>query len=301
MSDTLSPKAQDSLYHAALKSDHDGMEAALAAGARPDELSLGGKSSPDTTPLHMVIARQADVHTVDLLVNWGANIHARMSDGATPFLLACKTKQFDVARALLEAGANHHDDGVRGLVQKGGEYEELKDLLDEYEHHLPGIDASRSPETLKQRLLRQNDRGFAPLDNPKVWRDFDRIGVALLKQGTPLAKDDLFDINRVGRCWIDKAIDCRALDKVLSHLHAQGDYLSVRELTDDPGLLEHICDKGGVRHLFTLEQLRREGTAGMRELQAHIPELTLAQVPNRFQLASELRAADACKAKGPGR
>jgi len=54
-------------------------------------------------------AEKNSTSLVLLLLNYGADINARNSDGATPLMRAIETKQFSVAEKLIELGADVHN------------------------------------------------------------------------------------------------------------------------------------------------------------------------------------------------
>lgn len=302
--DVLSPtarlQAQSALMQAYRSNDIAAMEAALANGA------LAGWMPPKGAPLLHEAARDNKVDAVRVLLNWGADAEMRDSDGGTPLYQACLKGNAEAAQELLEAGANYRSSAGNGhmaesLLQtaRGGR-DALAAVIEQYDNNRPRISPSKDPETLKERLFRFDKQHFTPLDNPQTWRDFDALHHTLMEQNTPITKDEWFDLNGEGERWIDVAVKFRALDKVLGHLHAQGERLTVDELLADKELLDGICHKGGVRHLFTREQLQGEGVEGMRRLQRAIPESAMGQVKNRFALTTSLQQ-DAQRTQGAGR
>jgi hypothetical protein len=75
---------------------------AVAAGAA----AVGGcaMASSSNSLVSTVYAR--DARRVRALIASGANLEERGSDGSTPLLIAAETDQFEIAEALIDAGAN---------------------------------------------------------------------------------------------------------------------------------------------------------------------------------------------------
>lgn len=289
-------RVQNRLHIGISLGDHALMEAALVEGADPNWLPYPNMhvQQSSTVPLLHFAVRKQDTKAVDILLNWGADAGKSCNLDRTAFQEACYAHSVEVARLFIEAGEDPAQINLRGrnLMCTGDHNaqtrERMQAVLDEY-HDLPRVKPSHEPQTLKTRLFRQDAGYRTPLDNPATWRQFDHISDVLIAQGTPITKAEWFELNDTGERWIDVAIKCRSLDKLLHHLQAQGDYLTVREVLDDQPLLEHICAKGGVGHLFTTGQLEKEGMDGLRTLRDHLPENVLAQVPNLTRLSYSLQ------------
>lgn len=297
-------EVQRTLFRAYCDRDIAGMEAALMEGAQAGWIPQAGAEQSE--PLLHMAAGDDRVDAVRLLLNWGADVEAHDREGRTALYHTSRWNSPKAARELLEAGADYRHacfggGSLAAALQDAvtHDYDDLAALIEEYEGR-PNISLSNEPERLKERLFRRDKQHFTPLDNPQTWKNFDAVHGTLMAQGTPITKDEWFDVNGRGERWIDVAVRFRALDKVLGHLHAQGERLTVDELLNDEPLLEAICDKGGVRHLFTREQLQGEGVEGMRRLQAQLPDSALAQVRNNYALTAWLQR-DMQQAQGRGR
>ena len=57
------------------------------------------------TPLHLA-SKQGELDVARYLVEAGANVNKKMEDGRTPLHFASEQGELDVARYLVEAGAN---------------------------------------------------------------------------------------------------------------------------------------------------------------------------------------------------
>lgn len=284
------------------KPDLQAMEAALAAGANPDMQVNDAKR----TLLHEA-AQRNQVGVVNLLLSWDANPDAADFMDETPMFIAVRGSALEALNLLFEAGADAKAVNKKGKtanwfihqqVHLGdglGDYEALIDqLFDEYGHQRPMVNPFSKPESLKERLFAFNERmAYAPLDNPEVWKKFDAIGEILLKQGTPIEKEEWFEMNARGERWLDVAIRFRQLDKVLDHLHAQGERLELDSLIGEDGqaneLLQAIANKGQARHLFTPNQLIDEGMDGMQKLMRALPETVRPQIQNLHQLKAQMQ------------
>jgi ankyrin repeat protein len=78
---------------------------------------LGGPALSHSAHMYAVFCRWLE--TVRQLLQHGADIETTDNDGMTPFLMACADGSVDIARLLLDAGANIHAaskfDGQRAL------------------------------------------------------------------------------------------------------------------------------------------------------------------------------------------
>lgn len=311
MSDSLTSeerkRVQDELQKAVSDNNHEAALAALTRGAHPAWRDEGQEDSRALfPPLHTAV-KHNDTRMLDILLNWGADINERDTSGETAFMTACNLRKTEAGTLLLEAGANFRTGSSFGRTPQGvfafreTEDEPLHDVLEEYTDRRPRIDSGHEPEKLKERLFRQNNWRFSPLDNPQTWQEFDSIGALLLEQKNPITKDEWFDLNGQGERWIDVAVKFRMVDKVLEHMKAQGERLTVDDLVQDPPLLENICRKGGAKQLFNREFLQHEGVAGMKRLQEHMPEDAKAEITNRFALKTWLNMHEQQQAQGQGR
>jgi Ankyrin repeats (3 copies) len=69
-------------------------------------VGAGGCRMPTPSPSLMTAVYDGDRRRVRELIASGANLEERESDGSTPLLLAVESNQFEIAEALIDAGAN---------------------------------------------------------------------------------------------------------------------------------------------------------------------------------------------------
>lgn len=303
---------QDDLYTATIEGDVSRMEQLLAAGANPDYVSTpddgATKLLPGKSYLHMAAATMHD-ESIRVLVNWGADVNLRDDEGVTPLHRLCRTGTVMGMRTLLDAGADMHiadNDGKTPRktlddMARSNSNDALSclEVLDEY-MKLPRINTHNEPDKLKERLYKKH-QGVTPLDNPQVWREFDAIGKVLLEQGTPLTKDDLWVTNDHGESVIERAVRFRSLDKVLDHLIAQGDRLSVDEMLHEPSLLSAIHEHGAASQLFTTRYLAEDGVSGLLDLQKELGEPSVGMIANPHCLRLDVQNAHQRLMGGHGR
>jgi ankyrin repeat protein len=97
---------------------------------------INGKSKDDVTPLHKAVLRN-DEKIVKLVIDGGADVNAKKSNGWTSLLLAAKIGNLKVVKALLEKGANVDDKTSSKyqftplhLAARNGHKEVIEALLD---------------------------------------------------------------------------------------------------------------------------------------------------------------------------
>lgn len=299
-------RLQQSLFEATLNDDVVWMEQLLRDGADPNWQPPFTHNSPhsiadfyetaEASCLH-IASSQLNREAMRVLLNWGANPDLTDKQGQTPLHYACKAQAETEIRMLLDACANAHlrdssGQSPRDILDKselsgGPDVAASLEALVEYDTGRPNVSWTQRQEGLKSRLL-NNSSGYSPLDNPRVWREFDKISEVLLEQGTPLTKDDCYAPNQTGETLLQRAVQFRCLDKLLGHLHAQGEHLEVDELVADPSLLDDITRMGQLPHLFTIGQLQKEGVGGMSRLLAEVEPDARWQVRNLHSLRVSL-------------
>lgn len=221
-----------------------------------------------------------NVEALDILLGMGAG-KKTTQDQNTALTTACDGDNELILHLLMEAGFNSAN-----LPHTTARHPVLEDY-----RSLPNISLSHEPENLKARLFKKGANGNAPLDNPRVWHNFEAIAEVLEAQGTPITKDDLFGINHSGETWLNVAVKCRAFDAVQAHLGKQGDAFTLADIRQEEGLMDLLVMKGNAPSLFTYDMLAPEGgEKGLRELQKEVPQDALWQVKNLSQLRQELRS-----------
>ena len=271
------------------------MAQALSEGADPD------CNADNTAGSRRIIYRAVenkDVQAAGILLNWGACPDAR-NDGKNPLLKSLRIKDESMSHLLLQAGAKFSLSEIEGVhyvtasrhTFRANEWEMA--LLESYNPELLPRISTKNPAGLKERLFKENHNHNAPLDNRETWKLFTHISKALMEQGNPITKDDFFDRNYHDTPWINVAVKFRQLDKVLDHLHSQGESLGVRDLlteNNEPTLLfDQIIACGGAKHIFTTRHMEGKSIADLRALFAVVPEQYKPEVGNYHSLASQMR------------
>lgn len=95
------PAGTNALKHMLDPEDIEGVRLLLAAGADPNEVNGRGE-----TALHWAVWRGRSVEVITALLDSGADLEARRTDGRTAYALAVQTGQTDVAALLQTRGAN---------------------------------------------------------------------------------------------------------------------------------------------------------------------------------------------------
>lgn len=101
LNSNLAPDGITPLYTAVYNGHLEVTEQLLLLGADPEMTSKSHK----VTPLH-VAANKGNVEMCNLLLNYKANINARMTNGSTPLIEAVAYWHIDAARLLIERGAD---------------------------------------------------------------------------------------------------------------------------------------------------------------------------------------------------
>lgn len=280
MSETTKLSEQDELYERALEAifthDHDALVEVfndrLDANYRP----------PTKLPWDSLLSKaihSENIDAIDMLLAAGAGKETPQDQHLT-LVTACDGDNETILHMLMEAGfstTNMSPNGPHHVV------------LDEY-NAMPNVSLSHEPENLKSRLFKKGVNGDAPLDNPRVWHNFGAIAEVLEGQGTPITKDDLFNLNSDGEPWLNVAIKCRAFDAVQKHLRTQDDAFTLKDIRQEEGMMELLAMKGGLKSLFTYEMLAPEGgEKALRQLLNEVPQDSLWQVRNLSQLRQEMR------------
>ncbi|MBM3617272.1 MAG: hypothetical protein FJX23_01860 [Alphaproteobacteria bacterium] len=271
---------QEQLFRNALGAiiTHDREGLAEVLGERIDPDYRPATAHPwDSLLAKAIFAENADA--IDMLLAAGAG-KKNQQDQTIALSAALDGDNEQMVHLLMEAGFN-----TGNLSPEDNQHH----LMEEY-RNLPNISISHEPENLKTRLFKKGANGKAPFDNPKVWHKFDEIAAVLEQQGTPIAKDDLFDLSSNGETWLDVAIKSHAFDAVQEHLSKQGEAFTLAEIRQEEGLMDLLCRKGNAHSLFNYDMLAPEGgLKGLRKLQEEVPQDSLWQVQNISQLRQQLR------------
>ena len=275
-------------------------DAALNALSREANVSY---TTEDGRSLLYDAVVEKDLTAVKLLLAWGAEVNVPNGKAFAPLFAALSSGMESITKLLLDAGADpwHVDDQGRKaerfltneFATEWGNAP-LTEMIQQY-RDLPRIDPTKSIGNLKERLFAFGNNDYAPLDNPQVWRQFDRIAASLAEAGTPIEKDDWLSPNARGERWVDVALRFQQFGTVVEQMHTAGEQFELEELVQEDGsatpFLKQIVEQGGIRHLFRIEQFEDGGMQDFRRLRAAVPEEALTQVRNFHVLQSTLSRA----------
>ncbi|WP_321470241.1 ankyrin repeat domain-containing protein [uncultured Paludibaculum sp.] len=194
-------RGTNGLKHMLDREDAAGLQLFLDAGADPNETNGRGE-----TALHWAVWRGRGAGIIEALLNSGASIDARRTDGRTAYVLAVQSGQQSIA-ALLEArGADlqlNTLDRFLAACQTAGE-KELEQMLaaspeiaasPENERLLPDLATGHRTAAVRALLAAglpvdaRGENGATAL-HWACWRGFGDIARLLLEHGASLAVED---------------------------------------------------------------------------------------------------------------
>ncbi len=91
------------------------------------------------TPLHSAVVEKADPAIIKELIEMGARINARNSNGDTPLMIALSMKAEETAKILLEAGADTSGTRLDSPGDDGPSSSLVHDVLHKGDKHLQGV------------------------------------------------------------------------------------------------------------------------------------------------------------------
>lgn len=140
-------------------------------------------------------------------------------------------------------------------------------------------------------LTAQNGQDFAPLDNPLVWRQIDRLCTRLEQNGAPLTLETLLKPNRHGKSFLEDALSLND-PGILSTLNQNGIHLQKDRLLDGEGqpspLFAAAISHGNAHLLFTQSNWQGASVQDMKETFKALPESHQKQVPNWHALCATI-------------
>ena len=154
---------------------------------------------------------------------------------------------------------------------------------------LPNVDSSQltSPDS----LIKQNDNGHAPLDNPINWGAFPSICKTLAEKGAPLTIQHLLQPGHDGNSYLETAMRHWDLSTIMRGLEVSGITLRKAELLDETGQPSAILNAamengGGLNKIFTFENWQGVNAEELKQVIKAIPETR--KPANRHSLTSIL-------------
>lgn len=207
-----------------------------------------------------VLARLDELNDLFTIEDWNT-----LSNGRTFFYTACSRQAFPavmnykiwVGRAAeLNELWNGVDDSLRNgnIVSTATEYGSYENNYYRhythynFEYRVPYkthatnsyLTASRlerekftlSDNSTKEDLFATNELGTTPLDDPRTWKEIDKIMEFFRKKGTTVTKADFLRTNAAGTTYFERAEDFAAARAVRIGLRAQGEKLVLADITD---------------------------------------------------------------------
>lgn len=127
-----------------------------------------------------------------------------------------------INRALLDAGADVHMKDSEGKTPKQAiETQEngasMAALFKQYEQLKP-FDPASITTLRRKNLFSLDENGNALLDSPSTWKHFDAIADHLKSIGEPLRVEDMHAKNMSGKTWLERGVECFAVQDIIKHL-----------------------------------------------------------------------------------
>ncbi|MGB1539973.1 MAG: hypothetical protein ACPG80_03350, partial [Rickettsiales bacterium] len=225
-------------------------------------------------------------------------------DGLPLMLEVLKTKKPGQAAILYDLGAElgsdeQQEEFLRLLPESSDSEKKTKEEITQYleaYRALPSVDATNPIK--KADLFELSEEGLTPLDNPKTWQQLPQILEALDKQGEPLTLRELMRENHEGKPWLQRAVECRATQPLLTHLREQGQWpeASLFAGTGENGLNslgQALLDCAATEHFFQASHWKDRGTGALTDFHKALPQALQSQVRNMKQLHIEIERAQA--------
>lgn len=237
---------------------------------------------------------------IEVLQAGGADLHARDKNGAGVMHYACSYANPEAIRKLLQRDAPLDIVDSEGRKPKdalkiatGKQSVEARKVITHFET-LPELDWEQ-PIT-KELLLQNNERAMAPLENPKTLHRLETVFDGLQANGECISKEDWFGTSPDGeRRWIEVAVECGVLGKVLAQFARQGEKLEPGDLQYPDGkpsyLTEELMRHFAVGELFKTDAVRGQSVEDVRQLYHALPKEAQGQVGNYQQLLAYQRTA----------
>lgn len=151
-------------------------------------------------------------------------------------------------------------------------------------------------------LFTADENGFAPLDNPRLWKDEQAVWNALEKAGERLTPETLHRQTEKGTSLLESALLAGRTSQVLLQLNAQGLQVQAKELLQADGmpnaLYNALIEKGDAARLFTADNWRGASNEAMQSAMRYLPENQQEIIPNKHQLRIAVGLAERTQAHG---
>ena len=154
---------------------------------------------------------------------------------------------------------------------------------------LPGLENIEHADD----VLRTNEAGFTPLDNPANWQQFPALAAELAAQGTPVTSTHLMTPNKDGNPSLCSALHAPQFPAMLARLNQSGIQFTGGDLVNEQGkpstLASYAHQHGHLAAFFTQENWRGRHPAELAYVYRHLPEDLQNAIPNFFGLQTELQ------------
>lgn len=175
---------------------------------------------------------------------------------------------------------------------------QLKENLLRYQQvtaDLPTLDTDTADPL--HALFTPDATGFAPLDNPRTWRNEQTVWNALAAADVALTPELMQRQTEKGTSFLESALLGGRTSRVLPALHAAGLQVQNRELISAEGgptpLYEGLIRRGEGHKLFTATNWRGATVDSMMEAMKHLPDEQRAKIENPHQLRHAVQLASA--------
>lgn len=263
----------------------------------------GMREDAPFSPLYEAIRRK-HVPMVRLLLQHTEDINHLSAGNKSPLHLAASIGHAEIAGMLLDYGASLEQKGESVIGEAtaeeiaqdslsgngGAEYracaEVLRKQTEAYEMPLPA--------TYDTKTLAFEGEGYAaPLDQPRLWHQFDDVVRQMEKQGQALGKADLLAVNADGKSWLQRGVECGKGAEVLAYLSARNEPLEPQDMLGADGLptplLQAIADHYALPALFSHDQWKGRPPEAMQQVYQALPEDARGQVNNYHSLLIRLQ------------
>lgn len=158
------------------------------------------------------------------------------------------------------------------LKQISPSLKHFRDELQAFTEHMHALPASAKDA---DGLFTPDANGFAPLDNPAIWRNPDKVLEAVERSGQELTPDFLDRPTPHGVTFLESALGAARISALLPALNAKGVQLRHTELLQEDGtptpLFQRIIDRGDGGRLFTLDNWKGAHPSDMRHAADALP------------------------------
>lgn len=262
------------------------------------------------SPLYEAIRRK-HVPMVRLLLQHTEDINHLSAGNKSPLHLAATLCHTEITRMLLDYGASMELMG-EGVIGKANAYDMAEDTLSmngglgasgDKGRQRACVDVLRKqteayemplPATYDIKTLAFEGEGYAaPLDQPRLWHQFDDVVRQMEKQGQALGKADLLAMNTDGKSWLQRGVECGKGTEVLAYLSARNEPLEPQDMLGADGLptplLQAIADHYALPALFSHDQWKGRPPEAMQQVYQALPEDARGQVNNYHSLLIRLQ------------